>query len=297
MKRVPLRKKVALSLFMCFVLVCLLTIILPSVTGAAEPISEKWLNQQVTAITMERNVKYAIYVKSLDDNGKAVILNSHKMASASLIKIPIMIEAFNQKNQGKLDFNEPVIIRHSQAVEGGSIYNLPDGSILTIKQILDLMIVQSDNTAANILIDKLNMENVNAMIKSLGCKETILQRKMMDFDAVKQGLQNYTSVNDVANILVKLYSLQCLDPESDKAMLDIMLRQEDNTVIPAQLPHDLKIAHKTGELDGMYYDCGIVYGHRHDYILCIMAENIKDEPQVLYDMSSLSIAIYDQIGR
>ncbi len=297
MIKVVVEKMVASLMFMCIMIVCLFTLVLPKVASAAGTISEKWLSQQVTTMPIEKGVKYAIYVKPLGDDGKAVILNSHKMASASLIKIPIMIEAFNQKNQGKLDFNEPVVIKHSQAVEGGSVYNLPDGTILTIGQILDLMIVQSDNTAANILIDKLKMESVNAMIKSLGCKETVLQRKMMDFEAVKQGSQNYTSVNDIANILDKLYSSQCLDPESDKAMLDIMLRQEDNTVIPAQLPHDLKIAHKTGELDGMYYDCGIVYGHSHDYILCIMAENVKDEPHALYDMSSLSIAIYDQIGR
>lgn len=297
MEKMVFGKTVVSSMFMCFVFSCLFALVLPSVAGAAEPISEKWLSQQVMAIPADKGTKYSIYVKPLAEDGKAVILNSHKMASASLIKIPIMIEAFNQKNQGKLDFNESVIIRHSQTVEGGSVYNLPDGTILTIGQIVDLMIVQSDNTAANILIDKLKMENVNAMINSLGCKETILQRKMMDFEAVKQGRQNYTSVTDVANLLGKLYTSKCLDPESDKAMLDIMQRQEDNTVIPAQLPHNLKIAHKTGELDGMYYDCGIVYGLSHDYILCMMAENVKDEPHVMYDMSSLSVAIYDKVGR
>jgi len=296
-KNLLVGKKVILSMFTCFVFVCLVGLSLPEVAGAAEPMSEKWLSNQVSTIPIEKDVKYAVYIKNLKLDDKAVVLNSHKMASASLIKIPIMIEAFNQKKQGKLNFNEQIVIKHAQAVEGGSVYNLPDGTVLTVGQILDLMIVQSDNTAANILIDKLKMENVNTMIQKLGCKDTILQRKMMDFEAVKQGRQNYTSVTDMANILGKLYTSKCLDPASDKAMLAIMLRQEDNTVIPAQIPHDLKIAHKTGELDGMYYDCGIIYGHSTDYILCIMAENVKDEPHVLYDMSSLSLAIYDKIGR
>ncbi|MDF2858581.1 MAG: hypothetical protein K0Q87_4432, partial [Neobacillus sp.] len=162
MIKVVVEKMVASLMFMCIMIVCLFTLVLPNVASAAGTISEKWLSQQVTTMPIEKGVKYAIYVKPLGDDGKAIILNSHKMASASLIKIPIMIEAFNQKNQGKLDFNEPVVIKHSQAVEGGSVYNLPDGIILTIGQILDLMIVQSDNTAANILIDKLKMENVNA---------------------------------------------------------------------------------------------------------------------------------------
>lgn len=290
-------KKGVTAMYLCFLLVCLVVLALPSVASANEPLSEKWLSDQVKTIPAEKGTKYSIYVKPLAADGKAIILNSHKMASASLIKIPIMIEAFNQKNQGKLDFDEIVVIRHAKTVEGGSVYNLPDGTLLTIGQIVDLMIVQSDNTSANILIDKLGMDNVNTMITSLGCKETILQRKMMDFEAVKHGRQNYTSVTDIATILNKLYTEKCLDPESDKAMLDIMQRQEDNTVIPAQLPHQLKIAHKTGELDGMYYDCGIVYGHSHDYILCMMTENVKDEPHVMYDMSSLSVAIYDKVGR
>lgn len=264
---------------------------------SASPVSDKWLSEQVKTLSTQKSTKFAISIKPLSQQGPDMVMNSHKMPSASLIKIPILIEAFHQKNQEMLDFNEQVIIRHSQTVEGGSVYNLPDGTILTISQLLELMIVQSDNSATNILIDKLGMSSVNAMIKKLGCPDTVLQRKMMDFEAVKQGRQNYTSVKDMTKILEKLYSLQCLDPESDKAMLEILQRQEDNTIIPAQLPHHIKIAHKTGELDGMNYDCGIIYGQSHDYILCIMAENVKNEPQAFYDMSFISLAIYDQIGR
>ncbi|WP_169716690.1 serine hydrolase [Sporomusa acidovorans] len=272
-------------------------IIRPNAASAA-PITETWLSEQVKNFSTQKEAKYAIYVRPLGEKGHDVVLNSHKMASASLIKIPIMIEAFNQKNQGKLDFNEQVTIRRAETVEGGSVYNLADGTVLTIAQLVELMIVQSDNSACNILIDKLKMDNVNAMIKKLGCSsDTSLQRKMMDFAAVKQGRQNYTNVTDMANILEKLYYGKCLDPKSDKAMLEIMARQEDNTIIPAQLPHHIKIAHKTGELDGMNYDCGIVYGQSRTYILCMMAENVKDEPQVFYDMSNMSLAIYDQIGR
>lgn len=289
-------KKGILSIGVCLGVLCLYTVAFPNLVSAA-PISEKWLNEQVNSLSTQKTTQYAIYVKPLGQEGQDVVFHSHKMASASLIKIPIMIEAFNQKNQGILDFNEQVTIRHSQTVEGGSVYNLPDGTILTIGQLVELMIVQSDNSACNILIDKLKMENINAMIQKQGCKETVLQRKMMDFDAVKQGRQNYTSVTDMANILEKLYNRQCLDPKSDQTMLEILQRQEDNTAIPAQLPHNLNIAHKTGELDGMNYDCAIVYGHSHDYILCIMAENVKDEPHAFYDMSSISLAIYDRIGR
>jgi beta-lactamase class A len=298
MKQGFIKTKVMLSIMIFCSVLCLYSFALLSTVSAA-PISEQWLSDQVKNLPTQKTTEHAIYVKplGLGQDNHDVVLNSHKMASASLIKIPIMIEAYNQKNQGLLDFNEKITIRHTNTVEGGSIYNLPDGTTLTIGQIVELMIVQSDNTAANILIDKLSMKKVNAMIDSLGCKDTLLQRKMMDFEAAKQGRQNYTSVTDMANLLEKLYKLQCLDPASDQAMLDTLARQEDNTAIPAQLPHHITIAHKTGELDGMNYDCAIVYGQSHDYILCIMAENVKDEPHAFYDMSAISLAIYDQIGR
>ncbi len=289
--------KKLLSSVLCLGIFCLVAFVYPTVVSAA-PISAKWLSEQVETFSTQKEAEYAIYIRQLDQRDQDVALNSHKMPSASLIKIPIMIEAFNQKNQGKLNFDEKVTIRHADAVEGGSVYNLPDKAVLTVGQLVELMIVQSDNTACNILIDKLKMENVNAMIKKLGCSsDTILQRKMMDFEAVKQGRQNYTNVTDMANILEKLYNGKCLDPKSDKVMLEIMSRQEDNTIIPAQLPHHIRIAHKTGELDGMNYDCGIIYGQGNNYILCIMAENVKDEAQVFYDMSYMSLAIYDKIGR
>ncbi len=298
MEKIALEKLTAVSLSACFIMAFLFTLLSPGIaSAAAEPLSSTWLANQIKTIPKEKKTKYAVYLQALGDNSKPIVFNSHKMASASLIKIPIMIEAFKQKQQGKLNFSEPIIIRHANAAEGGSVYNLPDGTILSLGEIVELMIVQSDNTSANILIDKLGMENVNATLKELGCRETILQRKMMDFAAVKKGRQNYTSVSDIAHLLQKLYALQCLDPASDQAMLEIMQRQEDNMIIPAQLPHQLKIAHKTGQLDGMYYDCGIVYGKKGDYLLCLMAENIKDEAHVLYDMSSLSLAIYDKIGR
>jgi len=291
-----INRKIILSILVCLG-VCYMQAFTLTAQVYASPISDKWLNKQIKELSTKKSTQFAVYIKPLNQQGLDVVFNSHKMPSASLIKIPIMIEAFHQKKQGLLDFDEPVTIRHSLTVEGGSVYNLADGTVLTIGQLVELMIVQSDNSATNILIDKLKMSSVNAMIKKMGCPDTVLQRKMMDFEAVKQGRQNYTTVTDMAKILEKLYSLQCLDPESDKSMLEILQRQEDNTIIPAQLPHHIKIAHKTGQLDGMNYDCGIIYGQSNNYILCIMAEKVKNEPQAFYDMSSISLAIYDQIGR
>ena len=269
---------------------------LPTVWAAN--ITPEWLHTQVAERPIDSQVRYSIYFKLLNNNAQPIIINNKVLPSASLIKIPILVEAYRQKDAGLLNLKEKINIDKDTAVEGGSVYEMPEGSTLTAAQLMELMIVQSDNTATNILIDKLGMDNINNTIKNkLKLKDTILQRKMMDFDAVKLGKQNYTTVEDIGILLEKLYLGQALDKGCDQKMLATLLKQEDNTCIPAQLPANTSVAHKTGQLDGQYYDAAIVYAPLNDYILVIMADNVQNEPQAMYDMSEISRVIYDAVGR
>lgn len=278
---------------------CLFGLVFLSNTAFAAIIDQEWLQGKLQELPVDKKVEYSVYLKILNNNTEpAIIINSKILPSASLIKIPIIIEAYQQQQLGKLNLKESILIDKNIAVEGGSIYEMPVGQVLTVEQLLELMIVQSDNTATNILIDKLGMDNINRNIRwQLGMFDTSLQRKMMDFEAVKQGRQNYTSVTDMGIMLEKLYLKQIINCQASQAIINTLLRQEDNTCIPAQIPQPIKIAHKTGQLDGQYYDAAIVYAPRNHYILIIMADNVTNEPQALYDISEISRVIYDQLGR
>ena len=271
-----------------FALVVLLgTSVFPVRVSAGEFITPQWIGDQIKKECKDQTTNYSIYVKRLD-SGQEAYLNPMRQKSASLIKVFIMAEAFNQKNQGKLDFNEVVTINKEDKYAWGSLDKVPDGTKVKVGDLVEQMIVVSDNTATNLLISKLGMDNVNALIKKFGCNETVLGRKMLDSAAAKAGRENYTSPRDMAIILEKIYNKKCIDPKGDKKMMDILSKQQWNERIPANLPHDLKIAHKTGELGGALHDAGIVFGRQHDYIICMMTKNVPDE-HLGYDDNNILI--------
>ena len=216
------------------------------------------------------------------------------MPSASTIKIYVMIEAYNQVNQGKISLRDTVTLNDSMIVGGSGVLQYePVGTEVTIEELINLMMVESDNVAANILIDKLGMTNINTTIKSLGCVDTELNRKMMDIEALNKGIENYTSVNDLSLVLEKLYKNQCIESQYDKLMLDTMKQHQLKSKIPNELPEGVVVAHKSGELGGIENDAGIIYTDKGAYVLCILTNNGTSSEQVMA-ISDVSREIYDK---
>lgn len=236
---------------------------------------------------------YSVVFKDLNENDSLSINNS-KMPSASTIKIYVMIEAYNQVNQGKISLRDTVTLNDSMIVGGSGVLQYePVGTEVTIEELINLMMVESDNVAANILIDKLGMTNINTTIKSLGCVDTELNRKMMDIEALNKGIENYTSVNDLSLVLEKLYKNQCIESQYDKLMLDTMKQHQLKSKIPNELPEGVVVAHKSGELGGIENDAGIIYTDKGAYVLCILTNNGTSSEQVMA-ISDVSREIYDK---
>lgn len=133
------------------------------------------------------------------------------------------------------------------------------GLELRIKDLYTLMIVVSDNTATNILIDILGMDNINDTMERLGYKTIKLNRKMMDFCKLDQGIDNYISPKEISNILEKIYLGEILDQEMSKEMERVLKLQKMNHKIPYLIDGYVDIAHKTGENQGVTHDAGIIY--------------------------------------
>lgn len=252
-------------------------------------INTTWLQQQKEK-RLQQPIELSLYCQPLDSQ-TAFVDNDRCMPSASLIKIPIMIQAFRQAAKGSISF-ERVLPLH-QIVDGGSFGEKKEGTPVTIRELVQHMIVESDNTCTNILIDLLGMDAINEEIARQGMKHTILQRKMMDFAAAKAGRENKTTASDMGHLLWQLANGNCLGNTLDTAMLQILSCQEDNCILPAQIPHPVRVDHKTGELDGLYHDCGIVWKDKIPYVCCLMADGITDEAQTISDLSYLARDIYD----
>lgn len=254
-----------------------------------------WLEATIEE-KVQKPVRCSAYCCILDDDeGAEYVYDNHVLPAASLIKIPIMVEVFRQRREGKLNCSHPLTIQNP--VEGGSFYELPPDTKVTIRDLLRHMIVESDNTCANMLMDMVGMDAVNKTIQDLGLTQTILRRKMMDFDSAAKGQENMTSAQDMGRLFTLLFEGKCVDAAYDMEMLELLKAQEDNCIIPAQLPHLLPVAHKTGELEGIYHDCGIVYGRRNPVVICLLSEGNCNEPQAIYDLSYAARAIYDRLER
>lgn len=223
--------------------------------------------------------------------------NLRKLPSASLIKVFIMAEAFRQAASGQIDLSGSAIVTADVRVGGAGPLEFADfGTVVQLKTLIELMIVESDNTATNILINILGKDSINTFVANLNCHDTFLGRNMMDFAARAAGLDNYTSPADMNVLLQRIYGRQCLDPASDQAMLDILLGQADKCKFPLLLPNNTLIAHKTGELDGTEHDSGIFLTNP-PYILTVMSTDLPDEAQGRNTIAELSRMVYDALVR
>lgn len=212
------------------------------------------------------------------------------LVAASVIKIPILIEAFRQQQEGLLSMDEVFSVRPEQKMPScGALSYLHDGLQVTLRDLCVLMIILSDNSATNMLIDRLGIENVNQTLRALGLNKTTLRRRLFDREASRRGIQNHITAGEMALLLKKLCRGQCVSPEADGEMLSIMKNQRLNGKIPFFLD-DFEIAHKTGEDDGITHDVGVVYA-AHPILLCFASEHtcVPSFERLMQDMARAAV--------
>jgi len=200
-----------------------------------------------------------LVVKHLGSGETLAWRPDERFPAASIIKIPILVEVLRQAEMGRLRLDERITIRPQDKVGGfGILKELGSLEALSLLDLLTLMVIISDNTGANLCIERVGMAAVNAGAASLGLTGTVLQRKMMDTAARERGLDNFTTPADAARLLELLATEQVLTPEGSRQALEILARQQVNDRLPLLLPAGVSVAHKTGELSGIRHDVGIV---------------------------------------
>jgi len=221
-------------------------------------------------------------------------LNKDKFfPSASIVKIPIMAACFQAVYEGRLNLNDEMVLRVSHKTSGsGILKSVATGTAIPIEKLIDIMITYSDNTAANMLIEKLGFEYLNGYFKRSGFKHTNLSRKMMDFQDRKNGVENYTSASDISNLLEKFYHRKFISRQVSERCLDMLLRQKVNDRIPKKLPDDCLVAHKTGLEKNICHDAGIVFTQQGDFLICVLTKSRSGTRQVKEFISNLALVIY-----
>ena len=251
------------------------------------------LEKKILEIIGDRIEDVSVIVKDLNSDKWILRLNENKVfQSASTIKIPIMIEVLRQVERGEVKLEDKIKINQKDKVDFSIISEL-NVSEYSVVDLITLMIIISDNTATNILIDLVGYESINSLIGNLNLKNTHLSRKMMDFQAIKEGRTNTSTSIDMANMVESIYKDEVLNKEHSKLAIDIMKRQVHKDCLARYLSEDIIIAHKSGELDGLNHDIGIVYTDKNTYIIGVFTENGEDNLANKRLIGNISKLVYD----
>ena len=222
-------------------------------------------------------------------------------AQASSIKITVLANLYLQAEQGKLKLTDPYTVQSSDLVPDSDIMNglTPGVTRLTLRDLATMMVAVSDNSATNVLIDRVGMANVNAMLDSLALTHTRLRRKMMDLEAAKQGRENISTPREMMTLLDAIYHGKVLNKESTAEFFK-MLSTNKNSWIPRDLPADLKIANKPGALEAVRNDSGVVFVEGRPYVICVMTSFLRNERDGEEAISKVSLEawrMFDRLSR
>lgn len=237
--------------------------------------------------------KAGFYYKDLNSGCSAGFNENEGFVAASVIKIPVMIETLKQIEEGKMSVDSMVRVKREDKVPScGAINYMHDGLEVSIKDLYTLMIILSDNTATNILINILGIENINKTMEDLGLKVTRLNRLLFDAEAERKGKRNYIAPAEIGFLLEKIYKGELLSESISKEIERVLKMQLYNSKIPRLLPESVIIGHKTGEDSGTTHDVGIVYG-KAPFIFCF-ASNDTNVPVAEDALSRMALLCYER---
>jgi beta-lactamase class A len=194
--------------------------------------------------------------------------------SASLAKVPIMASCFLAAQQDRIRLDGKIALKSSEKLAGsGTLKNMPEGTELSVEELIGRMIYDSDNTATNMLTSLLGMDHLQDMFGSLGLKNTNLSRRIADYKMRDKGVENYTTAEDMALLLDRIYRNDLGGRSVSKKCMSILKLTHLNDRIPRHLPKEITIAHKTGLERGICHDAGIVFTPKGDFLIVVLTKH------------------------
>jgi beta-lactamase class A len=252
---------------------------------------------------VDRRLDGVLGVAILDlTSGQTFFLHADDVfPQASSIKVAVLAELYRQAQQGKLKLTDPYVMQASDLVPDSDIMGglTPGVTRVTNRDLATMMIAVSDNSATNVLIDRVGMDNVNALIDSLGLPHTRLRRKMMDIKAAGEGRENISTPREMMALLEALYRGKVLNKQMTDDFFK-MLSTHKESFIPRNIPADVHIANKPGELEGVRNDVGIVFAQNRPYVICVMTTYLHEEragEEAIAAVSAAAFRMFDRLGR
>ena len=252
----------------------------------------------------------SIYAKNLDTGATYDLRGDEPVRTASTIKLALMVESFAEVAEGRVKWSERQILKDDDKVSGsGVLHEMSDGVWLPLRDLVNLMIVVSDNTATNLLIDRFTADAVNARMEKLGFKETRLMRKVRGDGTQLKPAQGFSaagrepanerfglgrsSPHEMVRLMEMLEKGEVVSPQASKEMLEILKRQSFTEGIGRRVK--LPVASKSGSLDALRSDAGIVYAQRGKIAIAITVDGMKEIDYSVDNIGTLLIAELSQM--
>jgi beta-lactamase class A len=222
----------------------------------------------------------------------------------------VMVEVFRQAVAGKFSLHDSVVLRNEfRSIVDGSPYSLNPlddsdtvtydhlGEKRTIYDLMYDMIIVSSNFATNLVIDLVGANNVEAMLREIGTRNIHVLRGVEDTKAFKAGLNNTTTARDQVILYEQIANSTIADSASCAEMMKVLLDQRFTDILPARLPSDVRVAHKSGSITGVQHDGGIIMlpdGRR--YILILLSDHLTDAGKGIEAMAKVSEVVYQHVS-
>jgi beta-lactamase class A len=263
--------------------------------------SAQSLDDQVKTLVSSFKGKVNLFAKNFD-TGETYGLNpDERVRTASTIKIAVMIEAFARVAEGKAKWTDEVVLTKEKKVSGSGILGeLSDGLKLTLRDAVNLMMILSDNTATNLVLDVLTTDAVNARMESLGFKQIKIMRKVgsggestagKDPENKKFGL-GFATPREMVLVMEKLERGEIISPAASKEMIDLMKREQGRNAIGRSLPN-VPLASKYGALDRLRSAVGILYTKQGRIAMAISCD---DMPETIWSVDNPAYLLMSQLS-
>jgi len=270
---------------------------------------------KISIIDLKAQIEEKIRLQSGDfavafedlQTGATLLIHEHEIFhAASTMKTPVMIELYKQADEGKFSLSDSVTLKNEfRSIVDSSVYSLDaaddsDSSLYRhlgekrrIGNLIYLMITKSSNFSTNLLVQLVGAKNVTTTMETLGAGEIKVLRGVEDDKAYQKGLNNTITAFGLMNVFEKIAKEETVSGPASKDMIRILQDQTFNEIIPAKLPHDVKVAHKTGWFKGVNHDSGIVFlSGGKKYVLVLLSKNIPNDPEAVKSMAEISEMIY-----
>jgi beta-lactamase class A len=284
-----------------------------SATAAAPAPGDKqqvlWERLRASVSGIEQQLDGVLGVAILDlTTGQQLLVHPDEVfAQASSIKIAVLAELYHQAEQsaagmpGKARLTDRYVVRASDLVPDSNIMGglTPGVTGLTNRDLATIMVAVSDNSATNVLIDRVGMDNVAGLMERLGLPHTQLRRKMMDLKAAAAGRENISTPREMMQLLEQLYRGKVIGQPLLEDFFTVLATPKESW-LPRRLPEDLRIANKPGALEGVRNDSGIVFLKNRPYVICVMTTYLASEhsgEEAITQISAAAFGLFDRLGR